>query len=205
MGNTKEKEWLSVVLLAIAVLGALFFSIDRLFFHGILGACIRLSETHEMALELMILGMIIFFLLTFTPGKWKNGGLLLFFSGFLWIHRILIPILVSGCYLAVICLIGMNIGRDHVVLCHVCSGNRKYPVAVRSSAGGRRRGGDPVLARKMGVECQSVAKATRRRRRILRAGFFFKRYQPKSDRSEPWSYVCSLDSCPSGRPDERGH
>ena len=55
MGNTKEKEWLSVVLLTIAVLGALFFSIDRLFFHGILGACIRLSETHEMALELMIL------------------------------------------------------------------------------------------------------------------------------------------------------
>ena len=50
MGNTKEKEWLSVVLLTIAVLGALFFSIDRLFFHGILGACIRLSETHEMAL-----------------------------------------------------------------------------------------------------------------------------------------------------------
>lgn len=72
MGNTKEKEWLSVVLLTIAVLGALFFSIDRLFFHGILGECIRLSETHEMALELMILGMIIFFLLTFTPGKWKN-------------------------------------------------------------------------------------------------------------------------------------
>ena len=116
MGNTKEKEWLSVVLLAIAVLGALFFSIDRLFFHGILGACIRLSETHEMALELMILGMIIFFLLTFTPGKWKNGGLLLFFSGFLWIHRILIPILVSGCYLAVICLIGMNIGREKLGL-----------------------------------------------------------------------------------------
>ena len=116
MGNTKEKEWLSVVLLAIAVLGALFFSIDRLFFHGILGACIRLSETHEMALELMILGMIIFFLLTFTPGKWKNGGLLLFFSGFLWIHRILIPILLSGCYLAVICLIGMNIGREKLGL-----------------------------------------------------------------------------------------
>ena len=116
MGNTKEKEWLSVVLLTIAVLGALFFSIDRLFFHGILGACIRLSETHEMALELMILGMIIFFLLTFTPGKWKNGGLLLFFSGFLWIHRILIPILVSGCYLAVICLIGMNIGREKLGL-----------------------------------------------------------------------------------------
>ena len=116
MGNTKEKEWLSVVLLTIAVLGALFFSIDRLFFHGILGACIRLSETHEMALELMIRGMIIFFLLTFTPGKWKNGGLLLFFSGFLWIHRILIPILVSGCYLAVICLIGMNIGREKLGL-----------------------------------------------------------------------------------------
>ena len=116
MGNTKEKEWLSVVLLTIAVLRALFFSIDRLFFHGILGACILLSETHEMALELMILGMIIFFLLTFTPGKWKNGGLLLFFSGFLWIHRILIPILVSGCYLAVICLIGMNVGREKLGL-----------------------------------------------------------------------------------------
>ena len=96
-------------------------------------------------------------------------------------------------------------GGDHVVLCHVCSGNRKYPVAVHSSAGGRRRGGDPVLARKMGVECQSVAKATRRRRRILRAGFFFKRYQPKTDSLESWPYVCSLDSCPSGGPDERGH
>ena len=119
MGNTKEKEWLSVVLLTIAVLGALFFSIDRLFFHGILGACIRLSETHEMALELMILGMIIYFLLTFTPGKWKNGGLLLFFSGFLWIHRILIPILVAGCYLAVICLFGMNIGREKLGLLRI--------------------------------------------------------------------------------------
>ena len=116
MGNTKEKEWLSVVLLTIAVLGALFFSIDRLFFHGILGACIRLSETHEMALELMILGMIIFFLLTFAPWKWKIGGLFLLFGSFLWIHRILIPILVSGCYLAVICLIGMHIGREKMRL-----------------------------------------------------------------------------------------
>ena len=116
MGNTKEKERLSAVLLAIAVLGALLFSVDRLFFHGILGACIRLPETHEMALELMILGMVTFILLTFAPWKWKIGGLLLFFGGFLWIHRILIPILVSGCYLAVICLIGMNIGREKLGL-----------------------------------------------------------------------------------------
>ena len=36
MGNTKEKEWLSVVLLTIAVLGALFFSIDGCFFMGFL-------------------------------------------------------------------------------------------------------------------------------------------------------------------------
>ena len=116
MGNIKEKERLSAVLLTIAVLGALLFSVDRLFFHGILGACIRLPETHEMALELMILGTVTFFLLTFAPWKWKIGGLLLFFGGFLWIHRILIPILVSGCYLAVICLIGMNIGREKLGL-----------------------------------------------------------------------------------------
>ncbi len=111
MGKTKEKELLSMILLTIAVLGTLCFSVERLFFHGVLGACIQLAQTHEMALELTALGVITFLLLTFAPGKWEIGGLLFLFSGFLWIHRILIPILVSGCYLLVICLIGMNVGR----------------------------------------------------------------------------------------------
>lgn len=111
MGNTKEKEMLSAILLTIAVLGALCFSVDWLFLHGVLGACIQLAQTHEMALELTFLGAMTFLLLTYAPGKWKTGGLLFLFSGFLWIHRILIPILVSGCYLLVICLIGMNVGR----------------------------------------------------------------------------------------------
>ncbi len=39
---------------------------------AILGECIRLSETHEMALELMILGMIIFFPSDFYTGEMEK-------------------------------------------------------------------------------------------------------------------------------------
>lgn len=112
MEKTKEKGMLPALILAVTVLGAVFYSVNRLFFHGIFGWSFVLPEYRKMLLELFLLAGGFYLLLAFAPDQWKFCGFLSLFGAFLWIHQILLPILASGCYLGLICVIGAGVRRQ---------------------------------------------------------------------------------------------
>lgn len=105
-----KREWLAVLLIAAAVITALWVSTKQVFILGDNGQRIRMAPTKELLWEISILFVVVSLIL----GIWKDqrfrcGLLTAVMVTFFWIHQVLLPVIVSGAYVVLLVRIGCGV------------------------------------------------------------------------------------------------
>lgn len=107
MMKSKSLIYPAVGLAACAVIAAG----SSLFVQGPLGEYLKKPESIAMLLELMVFSLWNFYWLSRGKVWHRCAGVLASFVVFFWLHRILVPILVSGIYLGIIIAAGHGFRR----------------------------------------------------------------------------------------------
>lgn len=122
MMKSKSLIYLVVGFAACAVLVAG----GSLFVQGPLGEYLKKPESISMLLELMVFSLWNFYWLSRGKVWHRCAGVLASFVVFFWLHRILVPILVSGIYLGIIIAAGRGFRR----VLNWCNREEAQPAAV---------------------------------------------------------------------------
>ncbi len=108
----KRREWVSLIILALAAVPALLVAIGQIYVTGVDGIRLRRSETIDLLTEITVL----FFLYLFTiwkieSNRIRTGTVLLITAGFLWIHQAFTAMVLSGAYVLVLLMLGARLRR----------------------------------------------------------------------------------------------
>jgi len=133
----KRREWISLIILAMAVMPAVLIGIGQVYVTGVDGERLRRMETIWLLLEVAALFVVAFLALgAARTNRMRLGLLVILASVFCWLHQVFLPVVVSGLYLAVILKCGSFVRK-------LFSRKRPFPEYVSVS----RRGAAVVCGR----------------------------------------------------------
>lgn len=108
----KKREWISLIILAMAVVPAVLIGIGQIYVTGVDGERLKRAETVWLLLEIAALFFAAFLSISLAKTNRQRLGLLfLLASVFSWLHQVFVPAALSGLYLAVIIKCGSGIRR----------------------------------------------------------------------------------------------
>ena len=93
----KRQEWILLIVLAITVMASVLVGVGQVYITGMEGVRLKADQTLWLFFETAALFGISFFIIRLAQTKRLRFLLLSFMTmGFLWIHQVLLPVLVSG-------------------------------------------------------------------------------------------------------------
>ena len=93
----KRQEWILLIVLAITVMASVLVGVGQVYITGMEGVRLKADQTLWLFFETAALFGISFFIIRLAQTKWLRFLLLSFMTmGFLWIHQVFLPVLVSG-------------------------------------------------------------------------------------------------------------
>ena len=108
----KRQEWILLIVLAITVMASVLVGVGQVYITGMEGVRLKADQTLWLFFETAALFGISFFIIRLAQTKWLRFLLLSFMTmGFLWIHQVFLPVLVSGAYLAAVIRCGSALRR----------------------------------------------------------------------------------------------
>lgn len=117
----KKREMMSLIILAMTVMAAILISIGHVYVTGIDGERLKREETVWLLLEIAAFFGMAFSAVSFAKDNRTRFGLLTVLAFvFSWLHQVLLPMALSGLYLAVIIRCGGSVRR-------LLEGKKQFP------------------------------------------------------------------------------
>ena len=108
----KKREWISLIILAMAVMPAILIGIGQIYITGVDGDRFNRPETRRLLMETAALFAAAFFVLCFAKSNRSRMGFLFGIAAvFTWLHQVFLPIILSGFYTAVLIRCGSSVRR----------------------------------------------------------------------------------------------
>ena len=108
----KRREWILLIILSITVMASVLIGVGQVYITGPEGVRLKADQTLWLFFETAALFCVSFFIIRTAQTKWLRFLLLSFMTmGFLWIHQVFLPVLVSGAYLAAVIRCGSALRR----------------------------------------------------------------------------------------------
>ena len=108
----KRREWILLIILSITVMASVLIGVGQVYITGPEGVRLKAVQTLWLFFETAALFCVSFFIIRTAQTKWLRFLLLSFMTmGFLWIHQVFLPVLVSGAYLAAVIRCGSALRR----------------------------------------------------------------------------------------------
>ena len=108
----KKREWISLIILAMAVMPAILIGIGQIYVTGIDGERLNRPETGRLLMEMAALFVVTAAGLRAAGTNRARLGILVCLAAlFTWIHQVFLPMVLSGVYLAVLLRCGGSVRR----------------------------------------------------------------------------------------------